>query len=117
VVIRKDNEMKNTLKAGLIAVLVFAFTNVAVRYIVDANRTNNKLTTIDSITKQEYLDAVRQKGGGEYEVCIYDKVIDKIGVKATYKLDAQVSADKANAEKYLTPELTEVMGQCASEKL
>ena len=62
--------MKNTLKAGLIAVLVFAFTNVAVRYIVDANRTNNKLTTIDSITKQEYLDAVRQKGGGEYEVCI-----------------------------------------------
>ena len=117
VVIRKDNEMKNTLKAGLIAVLVFAFTNVAVRYIVDANRTNNKLTTIDSITKQEYLDAVRQKGGGEYEVCIYDKVIDKIGVKATYKLDAQVSVDKANADKYITPELTEVMGQCASEKL
>ena len=31
--IRKDNEMKNTLKAVLVAVLVFAFTNVAVKGI------------------------------------------------------------------------------------
>ena len=117
VVIRKDNEMKNTLKAVLVAVLVFAFTNVAVRYIVDANRTNSKLTTVDSITKQEYIDAIKQKGGDGYEVCIYDRLIDKIGVKAVYKLDAQMAGDKANAEKYITPELTEVMGQCASEKL
>lgn len=109
--------MKEALKAVLIAVLVFGFTNIAVRYAINTNRQNNKITTADSITKQEYLDTVRQRGGGEYEVCVYDRLIDKIGVKAVYKLDAQVSADKANAEKYLTPELTEVMGQCASEKL
>lgn len=41
----------------------------------------------------------------------------KIGVKAVYKLDAQILADKANADKYITPELTEVMAQCANEKL
>lgn len=29
----------------------------------------------------------------------------------------EILADKANADKYITPELTEVMGQCASEKL
>lgn len=109
--------MKEALKAVLIAVLVFGFTNIAVRYAINTNRQNNKITTADSITKQEYIDSIKQKGGNEYEVCIYDRLIDKIGVKAVYKLDAQVSADKANAEKYLTPELTEVMGQCAKEKL
>lgn len=109
--------MKEALKAVLIAVLVFGFTNIAVRYVINTNRQNNKITTADSITKQEYLDTVRQRGGGEYEVCVYDRLIDKIGTKATYKLDTQMVADKANAEKYITPELSEVMTQCAKEKL
>lgn len=109
--------MKENLKTMIMVVLIISITSIAVGYISSTNQSDDKITTVDSLTKQEYLDAVRQKGGNEYEVCIYDKMIDKIGIKATYKLDAQVSADKANAEKYLTPELYQIMAQCANEKL
>jgi len=117
VVIRKDSEMKENLKTMIMVVLIISITSIAVGYISSTNQSDDKITTVDSITKQEYIDAIKQKGGDGYVVCIYDRLIDKIGVKAVYKLDAQILADKANADKYITPELTEVMGQCASEKL
>ena len=64
--------------------------------------------SISDMTKEQYIQQVKDNGGDTYQVCIYNKLIDTYGVKETLKLDMRSAADENDVD----PRVYSIMQEC-----
>lgn len=88
----------------IVAVLRMAYTGYQVNQAAQG-----KDISISNMTKEQYLAQVKKNGGTQYEACVYNKLIDKYGVKETLKMDMRVAANENDVDSRLYSMANECM--------
>jgi len=63
---------------------------------------------VENYSKQDYLDQVKANGGESIELCAYDYLLDKYGVREVMKMDMKAMAD----EDDIDPRLFRAVEEC-----
>lgn len=85
-------------------VLSMAYTGYQVK-----RASEGKDISISNMTKEQYIQQVKDNGGADYEVCAYNKLIDKYGVKETMKMDMRAAANEKDIDQRLFEEVKECL--------
>lgn len=98
--------MKNVGVAILVFIVV-AMVSQVVKLALDPD-TGSTSTTEATLTKESYLDRIREDGDDEFATveeyeCIYAKMIDDLGVDEVWRLDKQA--------QFGTPEEQDAAGE------
>ena len=64
--------------------------------------------SISDMTKEQYIQQVKDNGGDAIEVCIYEKLIDDYGVKETLKMDMRSVTNSNDVD----PRVYSIMQEC-----
>jgi hypothetical protein len=92
-----------------LATMVVVWTIVFVGILIgnSANKTSD--TSALPYNKTEYLEKVKNNGGGELEECAYTYLIDTYGVGETMKIDIRIAIDENDVDSRVYVALKECL--------